>query len=88
MLSEALGEQLDLTLIDKNEAFFIGFSKFDVMFGRHTADAVRLPYRRIKKPGVRFRQETITAIDPEARRVTTDGGVYEADVLSGPKKVP
>ena len=30
------------------------------------------PYRDIAKPGVRFLQETITAIDPEARRVTTD----------------
>jgi sulfide:quinone oxidoreductase len=38
-------------------------------------------YRDIVKPGVAFRQETITAIDPEARRVTTDHGTYEADVL-------
>ncbi len=81
MLSDALGEQLDLTLIDQSDSFFIGFSKFDVMYGRKTADAVRMPYSSIEKPGVRFRQETITAIDPEAKRVTTDGGVYEADVL-------
>jgi sulfide:quinone oxidoreductase len=81
MLSEALGDQLDLTLIDKSDSFFIGFSKFDVMFGRKTSEAVRLPYRNLAKPGVYFRQETITAIDPEARRVTTDGGTYEADVL-------
>lgn len=51
------------------------------MFGRKTPDAVRLAYRNIVKPGVRFRQETITAIDPEARRVTTDSGTYDADVL-------
>lgn len=81
MLSEALGEGLDLTLIDKNDSFIFGFSKLDVMFGRETPDAVRLAYRNIVKPGVRFRQETITAIDPEARRVTTDGGTYDADVL-------
>ncbi|MGA1354571.1 MAG: NAD(P)/FAD-dependent oxidoreductase, partial [Candidatus Limnocylindrus sp.] len=81
LLSEALGEQLDLTLIDKNDAFSFGFSKFDVMFGRETADAVRLAYRHIVKPGVQFRQEVITAIDPETRRVTTDRGVYDADVL-------
>ena len=81
MLSEALGNRLDLTLIDKTDSFFIGFSKFDVMFGRKTSEAVRFPYRNFVKPGVRFRQETITAIDPEARRVTTDGGTYEADVL-------
>jgi sulfide:quinone oxidoreductase len=81
LLSQALGEQLDLTLIDKNDAFIFGFSKLDVMFGRKTPDAVRLPYRDIMKPGVRFRQEAITGIDPEARRVTTTNGTYEADVL-------
>ena len=81
MLSEALGDDVDVTLIDKNDAFVFGFSKLDVMFGRTTPDAVRLPYREIAKPGVRVLRETITAIDPEARRVTTDAGVHEADVL-------
>ena len=33
------------------------------MFGRATPEAVRLPYRKFVKPGVRFVQETITAID-------------------------
>ncbi len=81
LLSEALGDHLDLTLIDRNDSFFFGFSKLDVMFGRTGPDAVRIAYRNIVKPGVVFRQETITAIDPEARRVTTDRGTYEADVL-------
>jgi sulfide:quinone oxidoreductase len=81
ILSEAFSERLDLTLIDKNDSFVFGFSKLDIMFGREKPDAVRHYYRDIVKPGVRFRQEAITAIDPEARRVTTDGGTYEADVL-------
>ena len=81
ILSEALGENLDLTLIDKNDSFFFGFSKLDVMFGRKAADAVRIPYRSIMKPGVRFCQETVTGIDPAARRVTTDASAYDADVL-------
>ena len=81
MLSEALGEDVEVTLIDKNDAFVFGYSKLDVMFGRTTLDAVRLAYRDIAKAGVRFLQQTITAIDPEARRVTTDGGVHEADFL-------
>ena len=72
LLSEALGEDVDVTLIDKSDAFVFGFSKLDVMFGRTTLDAVRLPYRDVVKPGVRFLQETVTAIDPEPRRVTTD----------------
>ena len=64
MLSEAFGDGVEVTLIDKSDAFVFGFSKLDVMFGRTTPDAVRLPYRDIAKPGVRFLQETITAIDP------------------------
>ena len=80
-LSETLGDEVDVALIDENDAFVFGYSKLDVMFGRTTLDAVRLPYHEIAKPGVRFLQETITAIDPQARRVTTDTGVHEADVL-------
>ena len=81
ILSEALGERLDLTLIDKNDSFIFGFSKLDVMFHQQAPDAVRLAYRNIVKTGVRFRQETITSIDPAARRVTTQNGIYETDVL-------
>jgi sulfide:quinone oxidoreductase len=81
MLSAAAGDELDVALIDGSDAFVFGYSKLDVMFGRTTLDAVRLPYRNVAKPGVRFLQERITAIDPEARRVTTDAGVHEADVL-------
>jgi sulfide:quinone oxidoreductase len=81
MLSEALGDDSDVTLIDKNDSFVFGYAKLDVMFGRTTPDAVRVAYSDIAKAGVRFLQQTITAIDPEARRVTTDGGVHEADVL-------
>jgi sulfide:quinone oxidoreductase len=81
LLSEALGDSVDVTLIDKNDAFVFGYSKLDVMFGRTTPAAVRVAYRDIAKPGVRFLQQTITAIDPHARRVSTDGGVHEADIL-------
>jgi sulfide:quinone oxidoreductase len=81
MLSEELGDELDLTLIDQNDSFAFGFSKLDVMFGRKPMDAVRIPYRSIIKPGVHFRQETITSINPETRRVTTNQATYDADVL-------
>lgn len=80
-LSEALGDRVDVTVIDKSDAFVFGYSKLDVMFGRTTPEAVRLPYRDVVKPGVRVLRETVTAIDPESRRVSTDAGVHEADVL-------
>jgi sulfide:quinone oxidoreductase len=80
-LSEVLGDKVETTLIDKGDAFVFGFSKLDVMFGRTSPEAVKLAYRDIAKPGVRFVKETVTAIDPENRRVSTDGGEYEADAL-------
>ena len=81
ILSQTFGEEIEVTLIDKSDSFVFGYSKLDVLFGRTRLDSVRLPYGDIVKPGVRFVQETITAIDPETRRVTTDGGIYEADHL-------
>jgi len=81
ILSDKLGDRLDLTLIDKSESFYFGFSKFDVMFGHKSSVAVKHHYRDIVKPGVHFRQEVISGIDPVTRRVTTTHGIYEADVL-------
>ena len=81
VLSEALGDDAGVTLIDENDAFVFGYSKLDVMFGKAAPDEVRLRYADVVKPGVRFLRESITAIDPEARRVTTDRGIHEADVL-------
>ena len=81
ILSEALGEEVEVTLIDKNDSFVFGYSKLDVMFGRATLEAVRLPYGNIAKAGVRFVRQAVTAIDPQELRVTTDSEVHEADFL-------
>jgi sulfide:quinone oxidoreductase len=80
-LSEAIPDKVDITLIDKNDAFMFGFSKLDVMFGSCQASEAWNPYRGVDKPGVQFRQETVTAIDAAHRRVVTDVGTYDADIL-------
>ena len=80
-LSETASDAVDVTLLDRNDSFYFGFSKLEVMLGRQSADAVRLPYRDIAKDGVEFRQETVVGIDPAARRVATDAGAYDADFL-------
>src|SRR5690606_26989424 len=61
-LSEELGDDVEVVLIDKAVGFVFGFSKLDVMFGRTVADAVVHPYRDLVKPGVRFVQATIESI--------------------------
>jgi sulfide:quinone oxidoreductase len=80
-LSDAIGDALDCTLIDKADAFVFGYSKLDLLFGKSSADAIRIPYSDLAKLGVRFRQEEIASVDPAARRVTTDLETYDADVL-------
>jgi sulfide:quinone oxidoreductase len=81
VLSESLGAAADVTVIDKGESFLFGYSKLDVLFGRASLEAVCMPYSAVAKPGVRLLRETVTAIDPESRRVTTDRGEYDADHL-------
>jgi sulfide:quinone oxidoreductase len=80
-LSDEFGDDIDIVLVDKADGFIFGFSKLDVMFGRTTADAVHHAYSDIVKPGVRFVQSTIRSIDPVAKRVVTDAGTFDADIL-------
>jgi sulfide:quinone oxidoreductase len=80
-LSDSLADGVRVTLIDKSDAFAFGYSKLDVLFDRKTSADVLLPYDEISKPGVAFRRERVTSIDPESRRVTTDEGSYDADFL-------
>ena len=80
-LSEELGDDVEVILIDKNDGFVFGFSKLDVMFGKSSPDHVTHSYRDVTKPGIGFVQATITDIDAEARQVETDAGTFAADVL-------
>jgi sulfide:quinone oxidoreductase len=80
-LSAEFGEDVEIALIDRTDAFVFGFSKLDVMFGRTVPTAVRHPYADIAKPGVTFVQASVLAIDPASRRVQTDAGSFEGDFL-------
>ncbi len=84
-LSEEFGSEpslgVEVVLIDQAEGFVFGFSKLDLMFGRARSSQVRHPYAGVVKPGVEFVQTTVLSIDPESRRVVTEAGPYEADIL-------
>lgn len=80
-LSEEFGENVDVVLIDRSDAFVLGFSKLDVMFGRALPASVRHPNRDAVKPGVTFVRAVVQSIDPAAKRVETDAGTFEGDVL-------
>src|SRR5918997_2613268 len=80
-LSETISDAVRVTLLDRNDSWYFGYSKLDVMLGRQSADEVRLHYSDVVKDGVEFRRETVTRIDPVARRISTDVGSYDADYL-------
>jgi sulfide:quinone oxidoreductase len=80
-LSEDFGDDIDVVLIDQSDGFVFGFSKLDVMFGRALPSAVWHPYRDLSKPGVHFVQSTVQSIDPVTKRVQTDAGTFDADIL-------
>src|SRR5256714_3881860 len=80
-LSGSVADEVRVTLIDQNDSFTFGFSKLDILFGKAETSALQLRYRDLVKPGVEFRQERVTAIDPAARHVTTDQGSYAAAIL-------
>jgi len=80
-LYEKLGDDADIVLIDQNDDFVFGFSKLDVMFGRAPAIAVCHSYSDVVKPGVQFVRASVTSIDPSTKRVETDVGAFDADIL-------
>ncbi|MBK5306979.1 MAG: NAD(P)/FAD-dependent oxidoreductase [Frankiaceae bacterium] len=81
LLSAGFGDALDLVLIDKSDCFVFGFSKLDVMFGRHPADGAVHRYADLVQPGVRFVRADVLSIDPTAKRVDTTAGPFVADIL-------
>ena len=80
-LSEHLGADTDVVLIDRSDHFVFGFSKLDVLFGRRSASSVQHPYAAIAKPGVRFVRAELRSIDPVAKLVQTDAGEFSGDVV-------
>ena len=80
-LSEELGDEVEVTVIDRGDSFSFGFSKLDMMFRGASLESISLPYSEIARPGVKVLKEEVTAIDPETRTVTTDRGTHQADAL-------
>ena len=80
-LRAELADEADVTLIGQGDSFIFGFSEPDVMFARRTMNEVRIPNRDITRPGVTFRQEPVLSVDSGRKRVVTDAGTYDADVL-------
>src|SRR5690606_31665012 len=80
-LSEALDDRYDITLVDRKDGFYVGFSKIEVLFGRKTPEEVTFPYEFLRADRVRFVRDTVVEIDTDARRVRTMGRELGYDYL-------
>jgi sulfide:quinone oxidoreductase len=81
MLAEEVGDQVEVTLVDRNDSFAFGYSKLDMMFRGASLESVSLPYSKVVKPGVTLLNEEIRSIDVASRSVETDSGTLESDVM-------
>lgn len=80
-LAAVMKDGYEITLVDRNNSFFIGFSKIEVLFGRRSEFEVRHRYADLRAEGVRFVQATITTIDTDAKAVATSAGSFGYDYL-------
>jgi sulfide:quinone oxidoreductase len=81
LLSEKLDDRYEITMIDKNDSFFIGFSKFDVLFGRKSEQEIKYNYKDIKAERVNFVKSTIHEIDIDNKTVHIPGKSFSYDYL-------
>jgi sulfide dehydrogenase [flavocytochrome c] flavoprotein subunit len=65
---------IDVTLIEPNTEYYTCFMSNEVLSGHRTMDSIRVTYDGLKGHGVNVVHDTVTAIDPDGKKVTTAGG--------------
>ena len=80
-LRSLLGERHEITLVDRNDRFYMGFAKLWDLAGVRPLALGTRSLSRLETMGVRFLQSSVTEIDPEQRCVTTDEGTLAVDAL-------
>ncbi len=72
---------IDVTLIEKNEAYYTCYMSNEVLSGVRTMDDIKFGYDGMKGHGVNVVIDTVTAIDAEGKKVKTKGGEFAYDKL-------
>lgn len=71
---------IEVTLIEANERYHTCFMSNEVLAGERSLESIGFGYDGLRRHGVRIVHDRVTAIDPEARRITTQGGqVFDYD---------
>lgn len=80
-LRARLDDADEIVLVDRADAFAMGFHKVAIAVGREKPGDGRRPLAALAKAGIRFRQGSIEQIEPAARAAVVDGERIEADAL-------
>ena len=78
--------EIDVTIVEPKREYRRPYGSSEVITGQATMDDITISYDALKhRHGVKFVHESVTDIDYDAKRVTTDGGTtlgYDRLVLS------
>lgn len=80
-LTQTLGNEHEITLLDRRDKFFVGFAKLWDMVGERALEEGSRSLSALDGKGVRFVRTEITSIDPKNRVVATSDGEFAADYL-------
>ena len=80
-LKQKLGENVEVTLVDRRPYFMVGFRKSWALVGQSPLEVGQKPIEGLSRLGVDVRRATIEAIHPQEKAVTVDGGKIQADAL-------
>jgi hypothetical protein len=87
-LSETMSDAVRVTLLDRNDSWYFGYSKLDVMLGRRSADEVRLCYSDVVKEAVEVRPEIVGARGPDPDERRNARATVDAEGPPGPERTP
>lgn len=81
VLRDSLTDDHEITLVDRESRFFVGFAKLWDMVGTRQLDQGSFPLSKLSQKGIRFIQTEVSAIDPKTKKVQTAQGELKADYL-------
>jgi sulfide:quinone oxidoreductase len=94
-LKELLGDKINVTVIDKQKTFVLGFSLLRVMTGEKTEQEVTVRKEKVRQKGIKFINTEVNEIDVNNGIVRTGQGEFAYDYLVialgaelAPEKVP
>ncbi len=76
---------IDVTLVEANPDYYTCFLSNEILGGNREIDSIRFGYGGLQKHGVKVIHDTVTGIDPVAKKVSTQGGqslAYDACIVS------